>query len=259
MDFQSFRDINWNLMFIRAYTWLSTMYNLVSNQTVKSVTYLTYSFLPEVYCLYSGSSVPVRIQDYRKDVAGTGSVDFYYNRDTKVISKTLNTNQLPRTLNIEGASIYHGDICLYDLTDFFDTTRFAGAQYLPTLDQWVGIWELENGIYLDRKKNFQIRVEFLGETSETFQLWDSTQTRWSQLTSNIPRLHHQGLRPALTNCSCAPASVSRITPEELPSLTVTTDLSGNRVVDLSGAQVIIDKSEEVAETSDQVEEEEVQT
>lgn len=257
MDFRNFRDIDWQLLFIRTYTWLSTMYALVSSQTVKSVKYLAASFHPEVYVLYRGGSVPVRASDYSKDVAGTSNVDFYYNRETKTISKTLDSSHLPRTLNIEGASIYHGDICLYDLTDFFDTTRYAGNQDVPSLEQWVGVWELENGIYLDREKDFKLHVEFLGAGREEFTLWvKRREDRWKELTSTVPRLHRQVPRALMVpDCSCttaptqsldtsspapceAPAPVSRTMTWDETTATwrELTDLSGS-VVDLSGNTV----------------------
>lgn len=238
MEFRSFREIDWQLLFIRTYTWLSTMYNLIYSQTTKSVKYLKASFQPELYALYEGQCMPVPVNDYTKDVAGTASVDFYYNRETKIISKTVEFNHIPRTLNIEGASIYHGDICLYDLTDFFDTTRYAGSQDIPSLDQWIGLWELENGIYLDPKKEFQIHIEFLGDGKEVFNLWRDNQTRWNQLTSNVPRLHRQVFR-ALTPLSPSPSPCS--CPFPCPSgpdssILLTSDLSGNQV-DLSGNTV----------------------
>jgi len=257
MDFRSFRDIDWQLLFIRTYTWLSTMYALVSSQTVKSVKYLAASFNPEIYVLYRGGSVPVRASDYSKDVAGTSNVDFYYNRETKTLSKTVETSHIPRTLNIEGASIYHGDVCLYDLTDFFDSTRFAGNQEVPSLEQWVGVWELENSIYLDREKDFQLHVEFLGAGREEFSLWGLRGgrggDRWKELTSTVPRLHRQTARALMgPDCSCASTATQPIdttseetAPCEAPApRTMTwdentatwrevTDLSGS-LVDLSG-------------------------
>lgn len=254
MDYRSFRDIDWQLLFIRTYTWLSTMYALVSSQTVKSVKYLAASFHPEVYVFYKGGSVPVRASDYNKDVAGVSNIDFYYNRETKTLSKTIETSHIPRTLNIEGASIYHGDICLYDLTDFFDTTRFAGNQEVPSLEQWVGIWELENGIFLDREKEFQLRVEFLGAGSEQFTLWRVGRgDLWKELASSVPRLHRQTARALMgPDCSCAstasqpvhttsqetapceaPAPRSMTWDENTATWREVTDLSGN-LVDLSG-------------------------
>lgn len=254
MDFRNFRDINWQLLFIRTYTWVLTMSRLVTSQTVKSVKYLAASFVPEVYVFYSGSSVPVRLSDYNKDAAGTCNIDFYYNRECKTISKSLESSHIPRTLNIEGASLYHGDICLYDLTDFFDTTRYAGAHDLPTLDQWVGIWELENGIYLDRKKDFQLHIEFLGtEKSEEFSLWSIQNVhRWNELMSSAPRLHRQVFR-ALTAPSCSCISQTTQTPSQplteptQQTTTVTRSLAWDdtamtwreveRIADLSGSIV----------------------
>jgi hypothetical protein len=184
------------------------------------------------------------MNDFAKDVAGAGTIEYYYNRDEKIISKTTDVKHIPRTLNIEGASIYHGDICLYDLTDFFDTTRYAGSQDIPSLSQWLGIWELENGIYLDRDTDFEVHVDFLGAGSEIFTPWARTsRDRWGELTSNVPRLHRQPIFRALTapSCSCvtdcAPCTNTVCMPNcdvSQPEPLTTTDISGNTVTDVSG-------------------------
>jgi hypothetical protein len=254
MDSRTFRDIDWQLLFIRVYTWLSVMFETVGTQTVKSTKYLVESFKPTIYCLYKGSFIPVRLNDYSKDVVGAGTVEYYYNRDAKVISKTLDVTHIPRTLNIEGASVYHGDICLYDLTDFFDTTRYAGSNDVPSLSQWLGIWELENGIYLDRNTDFEIHVDFLGAGSEIFTPWVRTsRDRWGELTSSAPRLHRQVFRALNTNCSCTttlPTTNAVVYPNtEVCESTTPCDLSGNVTTDLSGNAVVAseEKEEEVTE------------
>lgn len=261
MNFNQFRDINWQLLFIRTYTWISYAWNLVQTQSVKTTKYLVLSFKDDIYALYKGASIPVRIVDFGKDVAGVADIDFYYNRETKIISNTLAGNHLPRTLNIEGASIYHGDMCLYDLTDFFDTTRYAGSERIPNLDQWVGIWELENRIYLDRNKEFELHVQFLGASNETFSLWVKTrEDRWAELTSSSPRLHRQVFPKS--SCSCAPTtdssrntvcmpSCEAVNPESAP----TVDLSGNVLTDLSGNRVDEEQEEQGQEKQEEIVEE----
>lgn len=215
------------------------------------------SFQPELYAFYDGQCMPVRVSDYTKDVAGSASIDYYYNRETKIISKTVDITHIPRTLNIEGGSIYHGDICLYDLTDFFDTTRYAGSQDIPHLDQWIGLWELENGIYLDPTKNFQIHIDFLGAGKEVFDLWGENRARWGELTSNVPRFHRQIFRVLNQPCSCPPPSCTELS---LSPAIGASPAATSEVVDLSGAIIENNTSalqEEQGEKEEEEEEEEV--
>jgi hypothetical protein len=248
MNFQGFRDIDWQLFLIRTYTWVSLVWSVVRSQTTKSVKHLIASFQPDLYCIYAGSSVPVRACDYYKDVAGAGKIEYFYNRDEKIISKTTEVTHIPRTLNIEGACIYHGDICLYDLTDFFDTTRYAGNHDVPSLTQWIAIWELENNIYLDRKTAFHVQVDFLGASKESFLLWDSVNTRWNELTSTAPRLHRQVFsNVARLSCSCPPTNTVCMPEGSCCQSNAATDISGAVVSDLSGNS-LAPEVEEVDET-----------
>lgn len=247
MNFQGFRDIDWTLLMIRAYTWASFVWGVVRSQTTKSVKSLVNSFQPDLYCIYSGSTVPVRACDYSKDVAGSGAIEYFYNRDEKIISRKAEVTHIPRTLNLEGARIFHGDICLYDLTAFFDTTRYAGNHDIPSLVQWIGIWELENGIYLDRKTAFHVQVDFLGAGKESFLLWDSVSTRWNELTATGPRLHRQVFsNVARMPCSCGPRNTVCMPEGSCCESNTTTDLSGAVVSDLSGNSLAI-RSPQVAE------------
>lgn len=242
MNWERIQNIDWQLLMIRTYTLLTTVYNAVRTQSVKTGKYLLASLQPDLYVFFKGAKVPVRMTDYTRDVAGAGAIDYYYNRDLKVLSKTSEVTFIPRTLNIESARIMHGDICLYDLTDFFDTTRYAGGQDVPTLNQWIGIWELENGIYLDTGIDFEVEIEFLGGSGEVLPLWRDNEERWNRLTAtNSTRLHRQ-LAPALFTapCSCPPAT-------DLSGARVTTtfDLSGNvmsRFVGLEGEETTMNEA-----------------
>ncbi len=244
MEFKNFRDIDWQLLFIRTYTWLSLMFGVVRTQSVKTVKYLATSFVPEMYCLYKDSDVPVRLMDYSHDVAGSGPVDFYYNRDEKILSRAPQVAHIPRTLNVETASLFHGDVCLYDLTDFFDTTRYSGNQDIPNLRQWLGVWQLENGIYLDRATEFDVSITFLGSEPKRFSLWNDSTAGWNELTSNVPRLHRQPVFRALTSpkCSCVTDCAPCTNAVCLPKCDVTEpasccDISGSVVTDVSGNRV----------------------
>lgn len=260
MELRAFREIDWQLLFIRSYTLLSFYWNIVSNQTVKTVKFLTNSFQKDLYCFYAGSDVPVRVNDYAKDVAGASTVEFYYDRDSKVLTKTRETVHIPRLLDVESARLYHGDILLYDLTDFFDSTRFAGSVEVPSLNRWIATWELEAGIFLDRTKEFTVEIEFLGGGVEKFSLWNGPTARWNERVSRVPRLHRQSFQPPAvfsSTCSCPPTAPSTGVSNAAPEPLSASDLSGNAVQDLSGNLVVEEEVDqgEVAEETKVTEEE----
>lgn len=258
MDFRALRDYDWQLFFIRAYTFLSFVWNTVSTQTVKSTKYLIQSFSPDIYCIFSGSSIPVRYTNYTHDVAGAAEIEYYYNRETKVISKQQEVVHIPRLLDIESARLFHGNICLYDLTDFFDSTRFAGSGEVPSLPIWISLWELENGIFLDRTTEFTIHLEFLGGGTIEITLWGGDMTAWNTRVSRLPRLNRDTLVRALLApaCSCDSTplvdSTASVQSQPLPETTVSepafVDLSGNSmqpeaVLDSEGEEQDMEKVE----------------
>ena len=119
------------------------------------------------------------------------------------------------TLFFESLAVYHRDICLYDLTDFFNDTKFYGSTPAP-LDTWVAVWCLERGIYLDRKKSFSVRgKQFLETETRTFSLWSTDEeekAEWARLCQPTGVFHHQMIRrvDVSGNTVCTPATSTTV-------------------------------------------------
>ena len=206
------RNVDWQFLLVRTMNVLTYYWGLLKRQSVKSSRFLLDSFSPNVYLFFEGSSVPVAARDYRQSAAGTPNIAAYYDRDTQSIhTDTTSTNF--HTLLFESANIYHRDINLYDLTDFFNETRFYGT--VPaTLDTWVAAWCLERGIYPDRKKSFTLRGKlFLEDEVKTFSLWSTDadeKAEWAKLCNPPGVFHHQTIRriDVSGNTVCMPTAVS---------------------------------------------------
>jgi hypothetical protein len=204
-----FRNIDWQLLVVRTMNLLGYCWNVFKAQSVKSSRFLLDSFSPNVYIFFEGSSVPVAARDYKQTAAGTPVIAAYYDRDTQSIyTDTTSTNF--HTLLFESVNVYHRDIDLYDLTDFFNDTKFYGS--IPaSLDTWVAAWCLESGIYLDRKKSFTLRGKlYLEDDTKTFSLWSTDadeKAEWAKLCSPPGRFHHQAIRrvDVSGNTVCMPA------------------------------------------------------
>jgi hypothetical protein len=190
------RNFDWQFFVVRTVNLLTYCWNIFKKQSVKSSKFLVDSFSPNLYVFFEGSSVPVAARDYKQNAAGIPAVAAYYDRDTQAIyTDTRRANY--HTLLFETVNLYHRDICLYDLTDFFNDIKFYGTTP-ASLDTWVAAWCLETGIYLDRKKSFTVRSKLLLENdSKMFSLWSTDadeKLEWTKLCRPPGLFHSQGIR-----------------------------------------------------------------
>lgn len=210
-----FRNIDWQFFVVRTLNLLTYCWNVFKKQSVKSSRFLLDSFSPNVYIFFEGSSVPVAARDYKQTAAGTPVVAAYYDRDTQAIHTDL-TSTNPHTVLFDSVNIYHRDINLYDLTDFFNDTKFYGNNP-ASLDTWVAAWCLETGIYLDRKKSFTLRCkQFLEDDVKTFSLWstdDEEKQEWARICRPPGVFHHQNIRRVdiSGNTVCMPTATPEAT------------------------------------------------
>ena len=197
------RGIDWRFLIVRTINLLSYCWNVFKMQSVKSSMFLLDSLSPNIYVFFEGSSIPVAVRDYKQTAAGTPAVAAYYNRDTQSLH-TDTTSENFHSLLFESVSLSHRDICLYDLTDFFNDTKFYGATP-ASLDTWVAAWCLNTGIYLDRKKSFTVRgKQFLENDSRTFTLWSTDEDEkadWSRICRPPGVFHHQAIRRRIIDVS----------------------------------------------------------
>jgi hypothetical protein len=215
-----FRNIDWQFLFVRTLNLLNYCWNVFKKQSVKSSRFLVDSFSPNVYIFFEGSSIPVAARDYKQTAAGTPAIAAYYDRDTQAIHTDL-TPTNPHTILFDSVNIYHRDINLYDLTDFFNDTKFYGTP--ASLDTWVAAWCLETSIYLDRKKSFTLRCkQFLEDDVKTFSLWstdDEEKQEWTRICRPPGTFHHQNIRRVdiSGNTVCMPTNTGVTQEETIPS------------------------------------------
>lgn len=191
---------DWTLLAVRLYTYASSFFQIVFNQSVKSSKYLVDSFKDDVYMFMNGSFAPVPSRNYSLHKTGSSVPVGFYNRETKTLSRAYpGTSTNNHTLDIYTAQLYHGDMMIYDLTDFFETTFFAEQDTIPGLPIWLGAWSLENRIYLDPNVNYVVKFTTLENENNEFSIWSTSQSdseRWQRMNQSVPRLHRQAPTPA---------------------------------------------------------------
>jgi hypothetical protein len=120
----SLSQINWQLLFVRTYTFVRTLVEVATKQTVKSTKYLVNSFSDDTYYLYTGSCVPISEKNLKSGL-GSAEMAYKYNRDTKVLVSLAGSNADTRhhTSNISEATLVLGDLVVYEIPEFFDTVE----------------------------------------------------------------------------------------------------------------------------------------
>lgn len=190
------RTFDWQFFFVKTVNLLSHYWAIFKKQSVKSSKFLVDSFSPNLYVFFEGSSIPVAARDYRQNAAGTPAIAAYYDRDTQSIHTDTNSTNF-HTLLFESVNLYHRDICLYDLTDFFNDIKFYGSTS-ASLDTWVAAWCLETSIYLDRKKSFTLRSKlFLENDTKMFSLWSTDadeKLEWAKICRPPGLFHTQRIQ-----------------------------------------------------------------
>ena len=209
MNADMFRDltqINWQLLFVRTYTFVRTLLEVVTKQTVKSTKYLANSFADDVYYVYEGSYIPVPARDVKSGL-GSATWTYKYNRDTKTLTSLTGSTAGHRShvSNILEAKLLLGDLQMYDLTDFFDTVEFVSATTtdFPPILTWIGLWSLESGVFLDQTKKFLLSVEMLDGQKFSFPIWDvetATLSKWRAMNAPLVMHRQPELNPSEEEC-----------------------------------------------------------
>jgi len=186
---QSLQTVNWVQLFFTVYAWVVNASAVTYHQASKTTRFLVNSVCSENYVFFHGSNTPVYEQNYENRKPGSSKVVCIYNKDTNTI--ILDSTRPARTLSFVTAELYHGHICLYNLTSFFDTTYWKGEQYAPSLGVWMGVWSLVNGIHLDTNMDFILRVTTPEGEELEFNIWSDTfaeKERWNSLNEVTVRL-----------------------------------------------------------------------
>jgi hypothetical protein len=197
-------EIDWPLLFVRTYTFVRTLLEVATKQTVKTTKYLVNSLSDDTYYVYNGSYVPIS-QNNLKPGLGSAEMAYKYNRDTKVLVSLADstTDNRQHTSNILEATLVLGDLVIYNITEFFDTVEFVSADNndFPPILTWLGFWSLESGVCLDPTKNFILRVEMLVGSTESFPIWSQDSAvlaRWKRLNAPIVLRRQPEVTPEVT-------------------------------------------------------------
>ncbi len=135
---------------------LRTLLASAFKQSVKTSTYVLESFKPETYCFFHNQYVAVRVNDYNLTSATSPRVAYYFDKETgfyKNGSEFSNSR-----LNILAAHLYHHNLRVADLSEFFYTTTYESAEGIPQLGYWIAAWQLKNKAFLDISKQFTIHI-----------------------------------------------------------------------------------------------------
>lgn len=208
-----FREINWTLLYVRTWNLLSYYLSAAAFQAKKTGYNLLASFRPDLYVFYEGVDIPVKAQDYGVNSSGASTVRAIYNRDTKQL--TMQSAQSPyHMIGILDAQIYHNEVMLYSLDDFFVNTLYSQrGTGVPPLSLWISIWCLESATFLDRNKDFTLRVTYMDGSEDSYSLWSRDEvelSRWQEKNRQPTPLHHQ----ALVSNAAAAASAEAEAPLE---------------------------------------------
>ena len=187
---QTLQTINWPQLFLSVYMWLVNTSGVVYKQTSKTTRFIVNSAREENYVFFEGSNTPVYEYTYENRNPGSSKVLCTYNKDTNTL--ILDATRPSRTLEFSTAQLYHGDICLYDLTNFFDSTLWKGDRFPPSLRMWMGVWSLVNSTYLDTSMEFRLHVTTMEGTSAELDIWSTDERSlilWENLNEVKVRLH----------------------------------------------------------------------
>ena len=185
----SLKTINWTQLFVSVYIWLVNTSTVVYKQTTKTTRFIVDSAREENYVFFEGSTAPVYERNYENRNPGSSKVLCTYNKDTNTL--ILDATRPSRTLEFSTAELYHGDICLYDLTSFFDTTLWKGDRFPPSLSMWMGVWSLINSTYLDTSMEFRLHITTMDGRSTELDIWSTDQRSlilWENLNEVKVRL-----------------------------------------------------------------------
>jgi len=221
-----FTNVNWTGLLLWAYHIVFTAYGVVSQQSQKTGRFLLNSFFHENYLFFENSMMPVYEINHQGEKPGSSKSVCVYNRDTNIL--TVDSSKPARLLEFESAELYHGDICLYNLTNFFSTTQWKGDQYPPNLLYWIGVWSLLNNVYLDHRTLFTLRITTIDGMNHSFEIWsidEASVNAWRELTRVkiqmtrhvVPRLLAPAPAPlAQTEVNDLPPLVNMIEPSHPP-------------------------------------------
>lgn len=140
---------------LHALLWLQVLWTLVSRvaTTTRTVSLsVVRSLQTQLYVFFQGSSYPYRAQTTTLAGPGIAPIEWYYNADTKTFlsSTVYNSTNEYETHHLEwlAGEIKYNDLVLYDVSDFLQQMRWAGAER-PSAALVMAAWSIHSGIVLN--------------------------------------------------------------------------------------------------------------
>ena len=171
---------------------LRTLLTSAFKQTVKTSSYVLDSFKPETYCFFHNQYIAIRANDYNLTSATSPRVAYFFDKESgfyKNGSEFSNSR-----LNILTAHLYHHNLRVADLSDFFYTTTYESAEGIPQLGYWIAAWQLKNKAFLDISKHFTIHImTVLGQryVIDYDPQSEECQEAWITLNSDIRHMNQR--------------------------------------------------------------------
>jgi hypothetical protein len=140
---------------------LWTIFSRASTATQKVSMGVLRSIQTQMYVFFQGSYYPYRAQTTMLAGPGIAPVEWYYNADTKVfISSTVyNSTNEYQTYHLEwlAAEVKYNDLVLYDISDYIQQVRWAGAER-PRASLVMTAWSIHSGIVLNFRDGLNLKT-----------------------------------------------------------------------------------------------------
>jgi hypothetical protein len=185
-------DTPWQILLIRIFNFACMVLNVSRAQAVRTLTYTAQSLRTEEYYFFADQDVPVRAADYTTRSPGTAVVAAVYNRDTNTLVMDGAEDVPSRKFQFMEAGLYHGSVCLHDLSEFFENLKWQNDDCAPPLRLCIGVWGLHSKMFLDRNVEFMVRIVDSYDDVTELNLFNDEET-WKDLTRVLPSFRETGL------------------------------------------------------------------
>lgn len=209
-------DTPWQILLIRIFNFACMVLNVSRAQAIRTLTYTAQSLRTEDFLFFAGQDVPVRAADYTTRAPGTAVVAAVYTRDTNTLVMNGADDVPNRKFQFTEAGLYHGSICLHDLTSFFETLNWKNEGCAPPLRMCLGVWSLQSKMFLNRNINFVIRIVDSYDEVIEFTLFDghTDEDTWKDLTRHPMSLHETGLIRNIVPLAVPEPVIEQVEPVE---------------------------------------------
>jgi hypothetical protein len=202
---------------------LQTFLSAVFKQSVKTSSYVLESFKPETYCFFNNQYVAVRANEYNLSDATSPRVAYYFEKDSGFYKNgsEFSTSRL----NILSAYLYHHNLRVADLSEFFYTTTYESSERIPQLGYWMAAWQLKQKVFLDVSKHFTLHImTVLGQRVilDYDPNSEECQQAWAALNSNIRHMNQRTFIGDDTNSESEEESEEEVIESQNITSTTTT-------------------------------------